>query len=70
MRNMKPVLLVEDDAIDTVGIAGALHSATLRSSKIYLVQQKERAVGFVLIWSALALYSGESLRQWHQTRGR
>ena len=30
----------------------------------------QRAVGFVLIWSALALYSGESLRQWHQTRGR
>jgi chloramphenicol-sensitive protein RarD len=28
----------------------------------------QRAVGFVLIWSALALYSGESLRQWHRLR--
>lgn len=26
----------------------------------------ERAVGFVLIWAALALYSAESLRQWRQ----
>jgi chloramphenicol-sensitive protein RarD len=28
----------------------------------------QRAVGFVLIWAALALYSGESLRQWHRLR--
>jgi chloramphenicol-sensitive protein RarD len=28
----------------------------------------QRAVGFVLIWAALALYSAESLRQWQQLR--
>ncbi len=27
----------------------------------------ERAVGFALIWTALAIYTGESLWQWHRT---